>query len=86
MKKAVVFTISFYQKFLNILLKMMLGTNHFCRHNPTCSDYAKNAIIQYGLVKGGLLSTARILSCQPITMDKTRMKIKNYLNKKFEDR
>jgi uncharacterized protein len=81
MKKVAIKAITFYQSFLNIFLKMSLGTNHFCRYNPTCSDYAKHAIAQYGLVKGGLLSTARILSCQPITTEKAKAKIKTYLRK-----
>jgi len=79
MKKSAVVVISFYQKFLNIFLKMFLGTNHFCRYNPTCSDFAKNAIIQYGLLKGGFLATLRILSCQPIQFQTAKIKLKNYL-------
>jgi putative membrane protein insertion efficiency factor len=79
MKKIAVKSIGVYQKYLSILLKMSLGTNHFCRYNPTCSDYAKSAIIQHGVLKGGLMATLRILSCQPVQLKTAKAKIKNYL-------
>ena len=81
MKKIAIKSISVYQKYLSILLKMGLGTNHFCRYNPTCSDYAKSAIVQYGALKGGLMATLRILSCQPIQLKTTKTKLKRYLVK-----
>ncbi|OGH09705.1 MAG: hypothetical protein A2152_02560 [Candidatus Levybacteria bacterium RBG_16_35_6] len=81
MRKIAIKSISFYQKYINILLKLTLGTNHFCRYNPTCSDFAKNAIVQYGLLKGGFLATLRILSCQPIQLKTARLKLKYLLVK-----
>jgi uncharacterized protein len=36
-----------------------------CRHLPTCSDYAEEAIGRYGLWAGGWMAFARILRCQP---------------------
>lgn len=79
MKKGAVILINFYQKFFNVFLKMFIGTNHFCRYNPTCSEFAKNAIVQYGLVKGGFMATLRVLSCQPIQLQTAKIKLKNYL-------
>jgi putative component of membrane protein insertase Oxa1/YidC/SpoIIIJ protein YidD len=58
---------------------MTLGTNHFCRYTPTCSDFAKTAIAQYGLIKGGFMATLRILSCQPIQLSTAKIKLKSYL-------
>jgi len=36
-----------------------------CRHLPTCSDYADEAIARFGLWAGGWMALSRILRCQP---------------------
>ncbi|MGO9356636.1 MAG: membrane protein insertion efficiency factor YidD [Xanthobacteraceae bacterium] len=36
-----------------------------CRHLPTCSSYAEQAIGRYGLWAGGWMTLARLLRCQP---------------------
>ena len=36
-----------------------------CRFIPTCSDYAYQAIVKYGTIKGLGLSLRRILHCHP---------------------
>jgi len=36
-----------------------------CRFYPTCSDYAEQAINQYGPMKGGYLMLRRLIKCQP---------------------
>ncbi len=36
-----------------------------CRHLPTCSHYAEEAIARYGLWAGGWMTLARLLRCQP---------------------
>lgn len=36
-----------------------------CRHEPTCSNYAIEAFKTLGPVKGLILSTWRILKCNP---------------------
>jgi putative membrane protein insertion efficiency factor len=36
-----------------------------CRFQPTCSHYAKDALIKFGLFKGGCLAVKRILKCHP---------------------
>lgn len=36
-----------------------------CRFQPTCSNYAKEALEKHGFVKGGWLALRRILSCHP---------------------
>jgi len=36
-----------------------------CRFYPTCSEYAKQALLKYGLFKGLFLSIKRILRCHP---------------------
>jgi putative membrane protein insertion efficiency factor len=36
-----------------------------CRHLPTCSDYADQALERYGLWAGGWMTLARLLRCHP---------------------
>lgn len=36
-----------------------------CRHIPTCSEYAHQAIRRYGVAKGGKLATNRFGRCHP---------------------
>jgi len=42
----------------------ILGKN--CRFEPTCSQYAIEAINRFGVVKGGWLTSKRILKCHPL--------------------
>jgi len=37
-----------------------------CRHLPTCSEYADEAIGRYGLWAGGWMTLAHILRCHPL--------------------
>ena len=37
-----------------------------CRYLPTCSEYAIDCLKTYGLIKGIVKGTKRILSCHPI--------------------
>jgi putative membrane protein insertion efficiency factor len=36
-----------------------------CRHVPTCSQYADQALERFGLWAGGWMTVARLLRCQP---------------------
>lgn len=36
-----------------------------CRFYPTCSTYARLAIKEYGILKGGTLGIIRLLKCHP---------------------
>lgn len=36
-----------------------------CRHTPTCSQYAIEAVMLHGIFKGGFLAIKRILRCNP---------------------
>ncbi|MGH9513472.1 MAG: membrane protein insertion efficiency factor YidD [Terriglobales bacterium] len=40
-----------------------LGTA--CRFQPTCSEYAIEAVELHGLIRGCLLATGRLLRCRP---------------------
>ena len=58
MKKIVLFLISIYQT-------ISRHTPPVCRFYPTCSEYTKQAIIKYGVLKGSWLGFKRILRCHP---------------------
>ena len=47
-----------------IFISPFLGNN--CRYLPTCSEYFIDCLNQYGVIKGTLKGTKRILSCHPI--------------------
>jgi len=36
-----------------------------CRFYPTCSEYARQAILRYGPLKGFFLALKRIVKCHP---------------------
>ena len=38
-----------------------------CKYHPTCSEYAVQAISRYGILKGAVLATWRILRCNPFS-------------------
>jgi len=51
--------IRFYRRFISP------GLPPSCRFQPTCSEYADEAIARYGIIKGGRLAVWRILRCNP---------------------
>lgn len=51
--------IRFYKRFISP------HTMPACRFQPTCSEYAYEAISRYGIFKGGRLAVWRILRCNP---------------------
>jgi putative membrane protein insertion efficiency factor len=36
-----------------------------CRFHPTCSAYARTAILRYGVLRGGLKALIRVSKCHP---------------------
>lgn len=59
MVKAIVGLIRFYQRFISPFKRPC------CRFYPTCSEYAIEAIREYGLVFGVFLALKRLLKCHP---------------------
>jgi putative membrane protein insertion efficiency factor len=58
-QRAVLFVLRGYKLMLSPLFA---GS---CRFLPSCSDYARDAIIQHGLVKGAWLAARRLGRCHP---------------------
>lgn len=52
--------IRIYQK----LVSPSLGAN--CRYSPTCSSYAAQAIMRFGVIRGGWLGMKRLGRCHPL--------------------
>lgn len=46
-----------------LLLKPWLG--NACRFEPTCSQYALDALRRHGALAGGTLAAGRVLRCHP---------------------
>ena len=46
-----------------VLLSPMIGDR--CKYYPSCSEYAAQAINQYGILRGLVLAGWRLLRCNP---------------------
>lgn len=58
MKNIAIFIINIYQKISRFFPKN-------CRFYPTCSEYTKQSILKYGLLRGIFLGMKRIVKCHP---------------------
>lgn len=59
MKRLLLALLRFYKR------KISPGLPPSCRFQPTCSEYAMEAIEKYGAWKGGWLALWRVLRCNP---------------------
>jgi uncharacterized protein len=59
MTRLLVFLLELYKRRVSPLLPRA------CRFSPTCSEYARLALLKHGLWRGSLLATGRLLRCQP---------------------
>ncbi len=48
-------------------IKEKVGREKICKYEPTCSEYAKQAIKKYGSFKGSLIASSRLLRCNPFS-------------------
>jgi len=53
--------IAIYQKYIRPALPAT------CRFEPGCSEYTRQAILKYGLIKGVCKGITRILRCHPFS-------------------
>jgi len=58
-RRSGIFLIKLYQKYISGLFGKK------CRFYPTCSEYTKQAIDKYGIIKGTFKGLKRILKCHP---------------------
>jgi len=59
MKSMILALIRFYRAYLSPLKPPC------CRFTPTCSEYALEAVMKYGALKGSWLAVKRICRCHP---------------------
>ncbi len=58
-RRALVLAIRLYQRVLSPLLPKR------CRFYPSCSEYAAQAVLKHGVVRGGWLALRRLGRCGP---------------------
>jgi len=59
MKALFLLPIVFYRRFISPLKRPS------CRFYPTCSQYAYDAISEYGVLQGIFMAACRLLKCHP---------------------
>jgi uncharacterized protein len=52
-----------FVRFYQLTLSGFIGNS--CRHFPTCSEYAYEAIARHGLWRGGWMGLFRVMRCGP---------------------
>ena len=57
--------IDHYQREISPQLKEKLGRERLCKYEPSCSEYAKQAIENHGSVAGMVMTTMRLTRCNP---------------------
>lgn len=65
MYDTILFMKKFFIKLIKIYQSIPFSSHKACRFIPTCSNYAIEAINEYGAFKGLFLSFKRILKCNP---------------------
>jgi putative membrane protein insertion efficiency factor len=51
-------------RFYRYVISPLIGAN--CRFQPTCSEYALEALKEHGAFRGSYLAVRRILRCHPL--------------------
>ncbi|MFC4528266.1 membrane protein insertion efficiency factor YidD [Dyella halodurans] len=60
MTRLLLLLLGFYKRWLSPLLGQR------CRFHPSCSDYARIAVVRFGPWRGSALAGWRLLRCQPL--------------------
>jgi putative membrane protein insertion efficiency factor len=59
LRRLAIAPIVFYQRFISP------GLPRRCKYEPTCSAYALQAVREYGILRGLVLGSWRLLRCNP---------------------
>ncbi len=62
LRRVYLLPVSLYRKFISPLKPMSS-----CRFTPTCSRYAVDAVMEWGIVIGTLMAVWRIMRCNPFS-------------------
>ena len=60
MRRLLIFLIAAYQRLAP------MNVRGACRHVPSCSEYAREAIARHGAWRGAWLAIARLSRCDPL--------------------
>ena len=61
LKKISIYLINLYQS----AISPVIGGKSTCRFIPTCSEYTKQSIEKYGIIRGVYMGFKRISRCRP---------------------
>lgn len=59
--RAVLVPVRLYQRLISPALPRR------CKYHPTCSAYAVQAVVSYGILRGAVLAAWRLLRCNPFS-------------------
>ena len=54
-------------KLIKLYQKIPFRSHFYCKFQPTCSEYAIEALRYHGFFKGSYLSIKRIIRCNPFS-------------------
>ncbi|MDR0291489.1 MAG: membrane protein insertion efficiency factor YidD [Elusimicrobium sp.] len=57
-------TAVFFLSAFKIFIRPLLGAAA-CRFYPSCTQYAREALLKYGFLKGSRLAAVRVCKCHP---------------------
>ncbi len=64
MKKFLIYLLNFYKKYIS---PIFANFGIHCKYYPSCSNYMKQAIEKYGVLKGVFIGLKRLLRCNPFS-------------------
>jgi putative membrane protein insertion efficiency factor len=59
LREALLLPLHLYRRVISPLMRP------HCRYSPTCSEYALEAVREYGVIRGGVLAAWRVMRCNP---------------------
>jgi len=63
MKRILLAILALYRYWLSPVIHALFPSG--CRYQPTCSQYASEAIAMHGALRGGIMALRRLLRCHP---------------------